>query len=201
MRLTAALLLLLTLSGCGGDSPRLDAISTDAKILAFGDSLTYGSGVKKEQSYPSQLSKLINRTIINAGLPGELSGDGLARLPALLDRHKPELMILIHGGNDMLRKKDVNSAAENLRGMIREAQNRNIDVVMMAVPNPTLILSPAGFYKEVAEEMNIPIEVDAIADILQYPANKSDSVHPNEKGYALMAESLAALLKTSGALR
>jgi len=196
----ALFLTLFLLTGCGSSTPQLDAISAGGKVLAFGDSLTFGTGVKKNQSYPSQLSKLIDRSVINAGIPGQLSAEGLARLPALLDQHQPELMILIHGGNDMLRKKDLGKAADNLRAMIGEAENRNISVVLMAVPNPTLILSPAEFYETVAEEMNVPIEVDAIADTLQYPANKSDSVHPNEKGYRAMAESLAALLKDSGAL-
>ena len=77
---------------------------------------------------------------------------------------------------------------------------RNVPVVMMAVPNPTLILSPADFYEELAEEMNVPIEVDAIADVLQYPSNKSDAVHPNDKGYRMMAESLHELLQSAGAL-
>lgn len=194
------ILLVLSLAGCGGGQPQLDPLSEDATILAFGDSLTHGSGVTKAQSYPSQLAKLINRKIINAGIPGELTADGLKRLPGLLDQHRPDLMILIHGGNDMLRKKDLNKAADNLRAMIREAKNRNISVVMMAVPNPTLILSPAGFYEEVAEDMNVPIEIDAISDILQYPSNKSDAVHPNEKGYRVMAGAVKDLLVESGAL-
>lgn len=80
------------------------------------------------------------------------------------------------------------------------AQESGVQVVMMSVPNPTLILSPAEFYEEVADSMGIPIEVDAISDILQYPGNKSDSIHPNEKGYQMMAESLHELLSSRGAL-
>lgn len=196
----ASIFLALNLSGCGGGQPQIDPIPEDGTILAFGDSLTHGSGVNKEQSYPSQLARLINRKVINAGIPGELSADGLKRLPGLLDQHQPRLMILIHGGNDMLRKKNLNKAADNLRAMIREARNRNIAVVMMAVPNPTLILSPAGFYEVVADELNVPIEVDAISDILQYPGNKSDAIHPNEKGYRMMAERLKTLLQDANAL-
>lgn len=196
----ASIFLALNLSGCGGGQPQIDPIPEDGTILAFGDSLTHGSGVNKEQSYPSQLARLINRKVINAGIPGELSADGLKRLPGLLDQHQPRLMILIHGGNDMLRKKNLNKATDNLRAMIREARNRNIAVVMMAVPNPTLILSPAGFYEVVADELNVPIEVDAISDILQYPGNKSDAIHPNEKGYRMMAERLKTLLQDANAL-
>ncbi len=196
----ASIFLLLNLGGCGSGQPQIDLLPEDAVLLAFGDSLTHGSGVNKKQSYPSRLAKLINRKIINAGIPGEFTADGLQRLPALLDQHRPDLMILIHGGNDMLRKKNLNMAADNLRAMIREARSRNISVIMMAVPNPTLILSPAEFYEIVAEDMNVPIEVDAISAILQYPSNKSDAVHPNEKGYHAMAEAVKDLLVESGAL-
>ncbi len=100
----------------------------------------------------------------------------------------------------MLRKKNLPKAVENLRQMIEISRSKNIPVVMMAVPNPTLILSPADFYEELAEEMNVPIEVDAIADVLQYPSNKSDAVHPNAKGYRIMAESIYELLNSLGAL-
>jgi len=196
----ASAFLLLSLFGCGGDTPQIDPIPEDGTILAFGDSLTYGVGVNREQSYPAHLARLINRKVVNAGIPGELSADGLKRLPGLLDQHQPNLMILIHGGNDMLRKKDLNKAADNLRAMIRETHNRNIGAVMMAVPNPTLILSPAEFYEVVAKDMNVPIEVDAISDILQFPSNKSDAVHPNEKGYRVMAEEVKALLESAHAL-
>lgn len=195
----AAFLFSLGLSGCS-KVPELNPLPEDGIILAFGDSLTYGTGVKKDNSYPSHLARLINRKVINAGIPGELSAKGLKRLPGLLDKHQPDLMILIHGGNDMLKKRDLDKAADNLRAMVREAQQRDIDVAMMAVPNPTLILSPAEFYEVVAEDMGVPIEIDAISDILQYPSNKSDAVHPNAKGYQAMAEELLALLQAANAL-
>jgi len=194
------ILFILLISGCSEDSISFEPIPEDGVILAFGDSLTYGTGVKRDDSYPSVLQKITGRKVINAGVPGEVTANGLKRLPGLLTEHDPDLLILIHGGNDMLRKKNLNTAADNLRSMIDMARNNNIPVVMMAVPNPTLILSPAEFFKELADNMSVPIEVDAISDILQYPANKSDSVHPNAKGYRMMAESLHALLQSLGAL-
>lgn len=194
------LILFLLIAGCGGSGPSIDPLPEDAVILAFGDSLTHGSGVKREQSYPAILQAITGRQVINAGVPGEVTADGLRRLPGLLEKHQPDLLILIHGGNDMLRKKNLDVATENLRQMINISRSRDIPVVMMGVPNPTLILSPADFYEQVAEEMEVPIEVDAIADILQYPGNKSDTVHPNAKGYRMMAESLQQLLQDTGAL-
>ena len=191
---------MLLITGCGDPGPSIEPLPDDGVILAYGDSLTYGTGVKREQSYPSILQALTGHRVINAGVPGEVTADGLKRLPGLLDQHQPDLLILIHGGNDMLRKKNLDTAAENLRQMIGMSRSRDIPVVMMGVPNPTIILSTADFYEQVAADLEVPIEIDAIADILQYPGNKSDTVHPNAKGYRMMAESVHALLQSAGAL-
>jgi acyl-CoA thioesterase I len=195
----ALLLSLGTLASCGGGD-RLKPLPKNAVILAFGDSLTFGTGVKPEQSYPSVLEDLLGRQVINAGIPGEVTVKGLARLPALLDQHHPNLVILIHGGNDMLRRQSARITSENLRKMITLIRSEGADVVMLGVPNPSIFLSAANFYETVAEETDTPIDTDAIADILQYPANKSDPIHPNRKGYKMLAQSVHDLLEKNGAL-
>ncbi len=200
MKKFALLFLASLLVGCGGSSDSLTPLSGDAVILAFGDSLTFGTGTTLDKSYPAVLQELSGRKVVNAGVSGELSAQGLARLPGLLDAHRPDLLILIHGGNDILRKKSLEQAADNLRKMIALARAKGAEVVMMAVPNPTLILSPADFYASVAGETGVPIEIDALADILQFPSNKSDTIHPNARGYRKMAESLHALLQEHEAL-
>ena len=113
----ALLFIFLLLSACSNETP-LNPLRDDAIILAFGNSLTYGTGAKPNFSYPAQLEKLINRKVINAGIPGEISSKGLRRLPALLSTHKPDLVILCHGANDILRKLDLNNTKSNLQNMI-----------------------------------------------------------------------------------
>jgi acyl-CoA thioesterase I len=188
------------LAACGDDPAPLAPLAPDAVILAFGDSLTYGTGARDYQSYPAVLAKSTGRTVINAGVPGEETDKGLRRLPGLLDRYRPDLLIICHGGNDILRKRDAAVTEANLREMVRMARERNVQVVMIAVPNIGLFLSPADFYETVAADMQVPIEDDILADILGENRYKSDYVHPNAAGYARLAEAVQTLLGAHGAL-
>lgn len=188
------------LAACGGSSGELPKLHQDAVILAFGDSLTYGTGANPGESYPAVLERLSGRTVINAGVPGEVSATGLARLPKLLERHQVDLVILCHGGNDILRKKDSAETARNLREMIRLVRERGIPVVMLGVPDPGFFLDSADFYAEVASELAVPIEEDIIANLLGDNRFKSDMIHPNAQGYRRLAEAVQALLSEYGAL-
>jgi len=86
------------------DDARLQPLAAGATILAFGDSLTYGTGTSRDKAYPAVLERLIKHKVINAGIPGEVSKNGLARLPGLITAHRPDLIIICHGANDILRK-------------------------------------------------------------------------------------------------
>ncbi len=194
-------LIILFLSACDKPSPVFEKLSPDAVILAFGDSLTYGSGASQNLDYPAILSALSSHEIINAGIPGEISQNGLTRLPDLLDEYQPELMILIHGGNDMLRHIPQQQTSDNLKQMINEARLRNIKVVLLGVPEFNLfLLSSAEFYQQVADEQKVPIDLETLPNILSTNSLKSDAIHPNNEGYRLMAENIYNLLVESGAL-
>jgi acyl-CoA thioesterase-1 len=181
-------------------TPQLPLLAAGATILAFGDSLTAGTGAGEAESYPAVLARLSGRNVVNAGVPGEDSAGGVQRLPELLERERPALLILCHGGNDLLARRDQRLIAENLRAMIRSAGERGIPVLLVAVPSPDLMLKPPGLYEELAGEFRIPIERRALAQILGKGSLKSDYVHPNAAGYRLLAEAVAELLKKSGAL-
>ena len=196
----AALALAITLAACGRDVPRLPPLGADAIVLAFGDSLTYGTGAKASDSYPAALERLIGRRVTAAGVPGEVSAQGLARLPAVLDQVRPQLLILCHGGNDLLRKLDTAALAGNLRAMVRVARDRGVPVVLVAVPKPGLFPSAHPVYTDVAEELGLPIEQKALAEILTDNELKSDPIHPNAQGYARFAERVADLLRKAKAL-
>ena len=194
-------IVLLGLTACSDKTPPLNKLSSDAVVVAFGDSLTYGTGAKDQEAYPAQLSGLIQREVINEGRPGELSAEGLKRLPAVLDEHQPELLILCHGGNDLLRKKNTQSIVSNLKAMIAEAKQRGIQVVLIGVPEPALfLLESAPFYSKIAAGENIPFEEKILPEIESDNALKSDTIHPNAAGYRKFAEAIAKLLSAAGAV-
>ncbi|MFO7666077.1 MAG: arylesterase [Desulfobacterales bacterium] len=182
----------------GARSPHL---ANDAVILAFGDSLTFGTGAAPAESYPAVLERLVGRRVVNSGVPGEVTSEGLSRLPGVLEKERPALLILCHGGNDMLRRLNKQQTADNLRAMIRLAQERGIAVVIISVPSPGLALSPPTFYRETAAEMKIPIDEKTLTIVLSDSSLKADYIHPNAEGYRRLAESIADLLKKSGAVQ
>ena len=198
-RLITSLLFLLQLAACS-KTPQIPPLAADAVILAFGDSLTYGTGAGESESYPAVLEKLIGRRVLNAGIPGELSETGLQRLPEILDREKPALLLLCHGGNDLLQKIDRSVTVGNLREMIRIARDKGVSVVLLSVPAPDLSLAPPAYYAEIAKETGTPIESRALPRILGKSGLKSDHIHPNAAGYRVLADSVYDLLKKSGAL-
>jgi lysophospholipase L1-like esterase len=194
-------IIFLLLSACGGDAtPTLSMLSDDAVILAFGDSLTHGNGANKDESYPAILQSLSGRSVINAGISGEESGPGLNRLPAALEKHEPSLLILCHGGNDLLNKRDKNQMESNIRSMIQLAKDKSIPVVMLGVPKPGLFLSSFELYKTIADSTDIIFLENLIPEVLGDKSLKSDTVHPNKEGYRMMAETIYASLQEAGAL-
>lgn len=196
----AALLAVAALAGCGEAAPRLARLAPGDVVLAFGDSLTHGTGATPETSYPAVLAQLIGREVVRAGVPGEVTAQGLARLPAVLDEVNPRLVLLCLGGNDMLRRQGNGETAENLRAMVRLIRERGIDVVLIAVPEPKLLGDPPPFYGAIAEEFGVPLEGEVVKDVLYDARLKADPIHPNAQGYREMAQALARLLEDAGAI-
>lgn len=186
--------------GCS-ESAKLQPLGADATILAFGDSLTYGTGTSRDNAYPAILETLVQRKVINAGVPGEISGKALQRLPGLIAQYQPALIILCHGGNDILRKLNIQQTKENLQQMINLANQHNIQLVIIGVPEFGLFLNASPIYKELANANHLPIESNTLGDILGTNTLKSDHIHPNAKGYQRLAEAILSLLKKAGALK
>ncbi len=188
------LFLLLGLSGCeqGG---QLTPLRPNDTILTFGDSLTEGVGALPELSYPVQLGRLTGRSVVNGGKAGEVSEAGARRLPGLLDEIQPQLLILCHGGNDILQKRSPEKLKENLRRMYEAANQRGIEVVMIAVPQLGILAQDLELYSELASELKVPLLQETLADLVFSREYKSDMVHLNAQGYRKLAEAVADLLQ------
>lgn len=179
----------------GGCSRGARELAEGAVVVAFGDSLTEGYGADVSESYPEVLEKLVGRKVVNAGVSGERSDGGVARLPQVLSRERPTWVVLCHGGNDMLWKQPDDMTARNLREMVRLAQDSGARVVLLGVPRPGVVLRTADFYADVARETGVVYDGKRLTSLLAKPSLKSDPIHLNADGYRKLAERVAELLR------
>ena len=190
--------LLLILTGCS--SPKLLPLTDDAVIVAFGDSLTAGYGVNKSDSYPMVLQEITGLKVINSGVSGETTSEGLERLSDVLNKHQPDLVVLLEGGNDLLQKKKPQQIKQNLRSMIQIIQASGAQVLMVGVPEKKLFGSSLPLYSELSSELGVPLEEDIVASLMKRPSMKSDFVHFNKKGYKELAMAIFEKLQQAGAI-
>jgi len=193
-----AVFLAFLLTACS-DAP-LKPLSSEDSILAFGDSLTSGKGVSRQYNYPSVLEQLTGLSVINAGVSGETTDQGLKRFESLLIEHQPNLVILLEGGNDFLRNKPQRYTQSNLANMIEIAQEYNTDLILIAVPTKSLFLSPSEIYQNLANKYDVVLIEDIVTDLLKNNEYKSDQIHFNQLGYQKLAEHIHQVLIDEGAL-
>ena len=198
LRAFAAIAIMAALLGCS--SPELQPIPEDGTILAFGDSLTVGVGTTSENSYPSVLAELTGLNVINAGVSGETTDQGVNRLLQEIDTFLPDLIIIIEGGNDFLQNRNHSTIMTNIKRMIEIAQSSGAQVVLIGVPQKKLFSNSAPLYEELADDFQLVFDGTLLAGLLRSPSLKSDYIHLNEKGYRKMAESMYKLLKQNGAM-
>lgn len=186
MRLLLPLLLLL-LAACSPDVPNLD--SPGRTIVVLGDSIAAGVGSGPGQAYPELLAARLGTEVINAGVSGNTTADGLARIDQVLDED-PWMVIVELGGNDVLRRVPPEQTERNLRGIV--------DRVISARAVPVLVEMDAPFggdylaiYERLGDEYGIPVVEETLGEILRDRALKSDTIHPNAEGQKVLAEAIA----------
>lgn len=187
-------------TGCGDRVPALPRLAPADTVLAFGDSLTAGTGARPDEAYPAVLATLIGRAVVAEGVPGEATDAGRRRLPGVLDANQPALLLLCLGGNDMLQRVDSAETAANLRAMVQLARDRGVPVVLIGLPKPPLFPGRVDYFAEIAREFDLPFENHILRTLLFDASTRSDLIHPNAAGYRLMAEAIAALLREAGAI-
>lgn len=177
---------------------RFAALDGDARILAFGDSLTDGVG-GSGVNYPERLAARIGRVVINAGSNGETTAQGRARLPGVLRQQQPALMILCLGNNDLLRGVPRERIRENVLAMLDAAREARVPVLLLALPVRGNS-EPDPLFAEAALAGGAVVDDRSMVDLLGDASVKADLVHLNAEGYRLLAERLDATLRARGAL-
>jgi acyl-CoA thioesterase I len=200
---TAVLIAAAGVTACGKKAVTGRKLAAGATVLALGDSITFGTGASADTSYPTVLAVLTGWTVINAGVPGDTSAQALARLPTLLQEHKPALVIVSIGGNDFLRRIPEGETRANIRQICEIAQASGAQVLLVAVPGfsataaITGSLSDHAMYGEIAQALKLPLHANGWSTVLANPSLKSDQVHANAKGYDQFARSLLAAARAA----
>lgn len=191
------------LAACGG-SASLPPLPRGSTVLAFGDSVTFGTGAEPGEDWPTRLAALTHWSVVNAGVPGDTAEAATNRIQSLLDEHRPSLVIIELGGNDFLRRRPASGVKEDLRRIVRAAKAARAGVVLVAVPELSLLGVVTGkpadspIYEQLGEEENVPIIDEVFSDILGQPELRADNIHPNAQGYQRMADGIYKALKATG---
>ncbi len=174
-------------------------------IVAFGDSLTAGLGVDPSGNYPSKLQARLDAEgyhyrVVNAGISGETSGQGLNRLNSVREV-KPAIVILALGANDGLRGIPVETTRRNLDEIIRTLRSDGIVVVLAGMempPNygPQYTAAFRELFAGLARQYHLPFVPFLLAGVGGRPElNQEDGVHPTAQGYTIVAENVWRTLK------
>lgn len=182
----------------------MPALAGTLEVLAFGDSLTAGLGLPASEAFPAQLqarlkAEGIDATIVNAGVSGETTTDGLARLDwALAD--KPGYVILALGANDMLRGIDPKIVRANLDKIIDKITASGAKILLLgmrATPDwgAQYERDFDAIYPDLAKAHDVPLYPFFLEGVAMDPAlNQADGLHPNERGVAILVDHIAPLV-------
>lgn len=197
---------LLALVGCS-QAPPLAPLPAGSNVLAFGDSITFGTGAAAGEDYPGRLAAISGWRVANAGVPGETAEEARGRIGAAIAEARPALVIVESGGNDFLRRRPEAAVKEDLRAIVAAIRASGAQVVLLAVPKFSLLGAATGrlpdspIYAELAKEEKLPLIAGVLAETLSDARLKADPVHPNGDGYRKLADGVAAQLRRAGLLK
>jgi acyl-CoA thioesterase-1 len=196
-----AALLAFSLIACK-ETPKHEPLPAGTVVLAFGDSVTHGTGAGPSEDYPTLLAQRSDWKVVNAGIPGDTALAARARIDTLLREVNPAMVIIELGGNDFLRRRPESEVKEDLRAMIRTVKKSGAVPVLVAVPQLAIVLvgdlSDSPIYAELAEEENVVLVEDVFSEVLSDPSLRADRIHPNAKGYGRLADGIAKTLSEAG---
>jgi acyl-CoA thioesterase-1 len=163
----------------------------DAKgknIICFGDSLTFGYGAQAGQDYPTVLGKMLDVPVINAGIDGDTTSEGLKRLKSDVLEREPILVIIEFGGNDFLRKTTREVTVANISDMVDLIQKNGAMVAIADISAGMFLAEYGKSFSKLAQEKQTVYIPGIMSGIITNPSMKSDFLHPNGEGYKLIAQ-------------
>ena len=163
-------------------------VANNQTIICFGDSLTYGTGAGKGMDYPSQLSKLIGRPVVNAGVPGDTTGRALRRLDRDVISKNPGLVLITLGGNDLKNGVSRDTAFSNLKQIVESIQDSGAGVIIGGLKFSFRDRGYGKGYQELADETGVILIPDIFEGIMGNRELMSDPIHPNDDGYKIIAQ-------------
>lgn len=156
-------------------------------ILFFGDSLVEGVGASTGHDLPNLLERGLGEPVLNYGIAGDTTRQGLARVSSAVIEH-PRVAIILLGGNDFLQKIPREETFENLRSIISAFQSDGAAIVLIGVRSGIIGGGADGWYETLAEETKSLYIEDILKGVFGDPALMSDAVHPNDRGYEKISE-------------
>ncbi len=163
-------------------------------IVAFGDSLVEGVGATLGNDFSSILARSISQPIINMGISGNTSSDGLARIEGV-KMQNPKVVLVLFGGNDFLRKVPIVETFKNIDKIVLELQAKGAVVVLLGVKGGLFTDEFASHFKEIAKSRGALYVPNVLDDILGNSKYMSDHIHPNDLGYKKIAEKILPALE------
>lgn len=168
--------------------------SSGTDIVALGDSLVYGTGATPGNGFVSRLSQQVGQPIINLGVPGDTTADVLGCLQKL-DAYNPKVVIVLVGGNDYLRRISDDTVFANLAKIIENIQDRGAIVLLVGIRGGIVGDPYASRFKEVSNAYHTAYVPNALMGLFGDKRYMADQVHPNDAGYAKLAERIAPVLE------
>lgn len=169
--------------------------SRGSNVIAFGDSLTAGYGAQAGEDYPSRVSAATGVAVINAGVSGDTTEMALARVDKDVLARDPRIVIVGLGGNDFLQSTSIATTEQNLRAIVEKIESAGASVILLGFRFPSVNADYEGMYKRVANDERCLLVPNVLSGILTHPELKSDEIHPNARGYQLMADRIAGPLQ------
>ncbi|WP_150465141.1 arylesterase [Francisella sp. SYW-2] len=163
-------------------------------IIAFGDSLTAGYGVDKYDNYPSQLSRMIGEPVINMGVSGETTGQALLRIEDVVQAN-PKIVMVSLGANDLRKRIPAKEAFANLKRIVNILQANGALVIIGGLDIPYYKNDYAEDYINFAKSYGCLLVPNVLEGIIGNKDLMVDAVHPNAKGYRIMANQFYNVIK------